>query len=264
MSNSVWHTASRLRNHVNDPKLAARASTTRKDRVFRLSLPGRPQNSSEVRFTVKFRVGNDAPWKWVHREFSRGDGVLLFQSAFVKHDLPFYIDDIGDEVKYDEVMADTPETQLWSIQAPVHAAAGGTSGYSIHRLGFPTKHSHWFSLVRLWSPWLAPRHGKGRFSPDKEAVMAAFLRKDGLHVVVLAISGIDDVLTLLTSDPHGRVLIKGRNDAECPGTSRILVAVGKTFEIANAAVMYHARRIVTGYQACIFLNVWNIVRLYLE
>ena len=104
-------------------------------------------------------------------------------------------------------------------------------------------------MVRLWAPWLAPRHGKGRFAPDKEAVLASFLRKDGLHVVVLAISGIDDVLTTLTSDETGHVIIKGRNDSESPGTSRVLVAVGKSFEVANAAVMYHARRIVTGYQS---------------
>jgi hypothetical protein len=57
----------------------------------------------------------------------------------------------------------------------------------------------WFALTRIWSPWLAPRHGKARFELDKEAVMCSFLSLTGKHLVLLAISGVEDVMTLFTS-----------------------------------------------------------------
>jgi len=57
----------------------------------------------------------------------------------------------------------------------------------------------WFALIRIWSPWIAPRQGKDQFNLDKEAVMCSFLSSTGKHLVLLAVSGVDDVMTLLTS-----------------------------------------------------------------
>jgi hypothetical protein len=57
----------------------------------------------------------------------------------------------------------------------------------------------WFALIRIWAPWLAPRQGKNRFELDKEAVLCSFLSLTGKHLVLLAISGVDDVMTLFTS-----------------------------------------------------------------
>lgn len=79
--------------------------------------------------------------------------------------------------------------------------------------------------------------------------MAAFERKDGSHLVVLAISGIDDVLTTFTHDGNGRIVIKSQNDREKEGTVRLVAAAGKTLETAIAASMYYARKIVTRYEA---------------
>jgi hypothetical protein len=53
--------------------------------------------------------------------------------------------------------------------------------------------------VRIWAPWLAPRQGKSFFELDKEAVLCSFLSQTGKHLVLLAISGVDDVMTMLTS-----------------------------------------------------------------
>lgn len=104
-------------------------------------------------------------------------------------------------------------------------------------------------MVRLWSPWLAPRQGRDKFHLDKDAVLAAFLRHDGAHVVCLAISGVEDVLTVFQHDDDGNVVIHARNDRETEGTSHVVVAIANTFEVANAAVMYHARKIVGGYDS---------------
>lgn len=67
--------------------------------------------------------------------------------------------------------------------------------------------SRWFALVRIWSPWLAPRQGKSVFGLDKEAVMCSFLSLTGKHLVLLAITGVDEVMTLFTSDSEGNVVL---------------------------------------------------------
>ena len=66
-------------------------------------------------------------------------------------------------------------------------------------IGVCTDSNRWFALVRIWDPWLAPRQGKTYFELDKEAVLCSFLSQTGRHLVLLAISGVDDVMTLFTS-----------------------------------------------------------------
>lgn len=67
--------------------------------------------------------------------------------------------------------------------------------------------ARWFALIRIWTPWLAPRQGKSHFNLDKEAVTCSFLSSEGKHIVLLAISGVDDVMTLFKSDTDGRVVL---------------------------------------------------------
>jgi hypothetical protein len=138
---------------------------------------------------------------------------------------------------------------LWSITCPVKAASGKDQGTMTENLGRPSNFSRWFAVTRIWAPWLAPRQGKDTFQPDKDAILAAFERKDGSHFVVLALSGVDDVLTILRHDGNGRVVINAQNDREEEGVVRLIAAVGKTLESAVAATMYHARKIVTRYEA---------------
>jgi hypothetical protein len=81
-------------------------------------------------------------------------------------------------------------------------------------------------------------------------------------LVLLAISGVDDVMTLFTSDSEGNVVLhvcvgvpvldwnsltssQVRNDNPSKTVARVLVGLGDDFESANAAVMYHARGIVS-------------------
>lgn len=143
----------------------------------------------------------------------------------------------------------TTDGKLWSLTSPASPAKGDDSGYSKHSLGVPASFTRYFALVRLWSPWLAPRHGKVKFEVDKDAVLVSFLRADGLHVVCLAISGVGNVLSVFTHDGDGNVIVQARNDLETEGKSQVLVAVADEFEVANAAVMYHARRMVMGQQS---------------
>ena len=55
---------------------------------------------------------------------------------------------------------------------------------------------------------MAPRQGKTQFQLDKDAVVASFLSLEGKHLVILALSGVDDVMTVLTSDNDGNVVLR--------------------------------------------------------
>lgn len=191
----------------------------------------------------------DEPWKWANEQFSTSDGRVIYQSAdSLEVDLTHYIDGLPSYLQIEKEHSDSPETILWSVTSPVNAAAGKQSGLSTKTFGRPTSYSRWFALVRLWSPWLAPRQGRDRFQPDKEAVLVAFERNDGSHLVVLAVSGVDNVLTTLQHDGEGNITIISVNDSEKEGISRLITAVGKSLDHAVAAVMYYARRIVMQYE----------------
>ncbi|KAK4678740.1 hypothetical protein QC764_310400 [Podospora pseudoanserina] len=79
--------------------------------------------------------------------------------------------------------------------------------------------------------------------------MLSFLRRDGLHVVIIAISGIDNLLTTLVSNENGQILISSRNDGPEPAHARVLVAVDKTCEEAIAAAMRPVREFVRGHRS---------------
>lgn len=211
-------------------------------------LSGAPKHGQAVSFTIKFLLKEEQGWRWVKDISGVEDGELYYQSTdYHKHsnyDLSHWFSSISDDVKWQSERPDTDDTFLYSLATPVEPAKGDDSGWQHHQLGTPTHATRWFSLVRLWSPWLAPRQGKGKFEVDKDAVLISFLRSDGLHVVVLGLGGIHDVVTTFFNDQHGNVIIKGRNDATKTGTSTSLVAVANSFEVANAAVFYHARKVV--------------------
>ena len=140
------------------------------------------------------------------------------------------------------VASETPDTKLWTISVEV-----GKSGDVV--LGEPLDFRRWFSLVRIWTPWLAPRHGDRRFSLKEDAILCSFLRLDGLHLVLLAVSGINDVTTVLKSESDKQIVISSRSDRSSqsdPPEAIVIAVVGTTFESAVAAAMYHARKLVGG------------------
>lgn len=217
-------------------------------RWFSAKLSGLPKHGQSVSFTVKLQVDKKQDWRWIKDTTGIEDGELHYQTHdFTKHsshDLKHWFDGISSDITVHSERAETDNTHLYSLTAPISPAKGEDSGYQHHQLGIPNHTSRWFGLVRLWSPWLAPRQGKGKLNVDKDAILLSFLRSDGLNVVVLGISGIDDLVTTFFNDEHGNVIIKGRNDRTDTGTSRVLVAVADSFESANAAVFYHARKVV--------------------
>ncbi|KAI9879587.1 MAG: hypothetical protein M1830_008037 [Pleopsidium flavum] len=210
-------------------------------------------------FTVKFRLKSTETWKWVNDQLCKANGEIYFQPPAFPGGIPSgnlqdsrshydklstYINDLGWGLTVKRVASETPDAKLWIITGKVDGPT--TYGAKEYPLGKPSNFSRWFSLVRIWTPWLAPRHGKGDFTTTEDAVLCSFLRWDGLNLVLLAVSGIDDILTVLKCDKYGGVVVSSRKDSRGRGEVRIIAAVGKTFESANAAAMYHARKMIAG------------------
>lgn len=172
------------------------------------------------------------------------DGEIYFQPQEYPSDLSEYLSDLSKDLEVHSVVSEVRKTQLWSIVGPVPAAQSSTSGYTDLSLGIPRAFSRWFALVRIWSPWLAPRQGQGKFSPAEDAILSSFLRWDGLHLVILAVSGVSDVVTVLKSGQRGDIILSARNDAVEEARTTAIVAVGTSFESAMAAVMYYARALI--------------------
>lgn len=218
-------------------------------------LSGVPKHGHVLSFTVKFRLNGEHDWQWIKDITGISDGQLHYQSRdYRKHsayDLKHWFSGLSPDIHVQSEKSETDDTFLYSLSSSVKAATGRDSGYQYHQLGVPNDYTKWFATVRLWTPWLAPRQGEGKFSIDKDGVLLSFLRADGSHVVCLAISGIEDVLTTFQHDEHGHIIIKARNDRPEAGMSRVLVAVADSFEVANASVMYHARKVVKAYGAAV-------------
>ncbi|KAH8816375.1 glycoside hydrolase family 36 protein [Xylogone sp. PMI_703] len=208
---------------------------------------------SPTKFTIKFRSGPEEPWKWVHDHQGIGDGVILLKSISAQdsvsggQSLNHYIEGLNPSFKVENCRSQSPGTTLWSVEASIEPAVGESSVIKDVVFGLPWgkgKFLRWFALIRIWSPWLAPRQGKSTFELDKPGILCSFLNDEGQHLVLLALSGIDNVMTLFTSNNDGNVVLRVRNDNEETSVSRVLVALGDSFESANAAVMYHARKFV--------------------
>ncbi|RDW82573.1 glycoside hydrolase-2 [Coleophoma cylindrospora] len=202
-------------------------------------------------FTIKFRQGPAQSWKWLRDHQGTQDGIALLQTVTSQDTfsstLADYVENLNPELDSKNFRSQSPGTTLWSVETRIDAANGEESMIKDIRFGLPWgkgKFLRWFALVRIWSPWLAPRQGKDHFQLDKEGILCSFVSSEGKHLVLLAISGVDNVMTLFTSDSEGNVVLKVRNDGEDAAVARVLVAVGDDFESANAAVMYHARGVV--------------------
>ncbi|KZF26253.1 glycoside hydrolase family 36 protein [Xylona heveae TC161] len=209
-----------------------------------IEVPSGP--AGPLQFTIKFKTSPECNWKWVNDQASPapGDGAVHRQGTRLSADISAYFQGSDHSLSISSVASEAPETSLWAVSAKVDAAKGHQPGRRVVKLGLPRDVVRWFALIQDWSPWLAPRQGKAKYSADKDGILCSFLRKDGLHLVVLGISGVDHHLVLLRPDEDGNVLISARNDGAENGTARVAVAVGRSFDKAMAAAMYHARRVV--------------------
>ncbi|KAI9640029.1 hypothetical protein NHQ30_011591 [Ciborinia camelliae] len=219
---------------------------------FKTPLPFHPPK----KFTVKFRSNSNQSWKLVKDHQGTQDGSIILRTVTTQENissiLSDYIENLNPALQVRNYRSQSPGTTLWSVQVPIEGAIGKESTIKDIKFGLPwgqDKLARWFALIRIWTPWLAPRQGKTAFDLDKEAVTCSFLSSEGKHIVLLAISGVDNVMTLFKSDGDGRVVLAVRNDNANESIAHVLVGLGDDYESANAAVMYHAREVVAAFES---------------
>ena len=205
-------------------------------------------SSEIVHFTARYRLST-GDWRWAKDEFSWADGELCCLSADkVSGNLNDYVQDLSSDVEIESLPpvslpADpAAEIPLWSLLSSIEAAQT-QSAFRTIRLGLPKAFTRWFSLARISRAWLCPRQGKSPLALKEDAIVVSFLRNDGLHLVLLALS-LHDVLSIFQSSEEGYVLLQARNDGLSQGEIRVLASVATNFESANAAVVHSARAIV--------------------
>lgn len=212
-----------------------------------------PTSGGYAKFTVRYRTGPDAEWQWANQQRPVNDGEIVFaprkpkidpSATPGKEELGKYIDGLASGLDIQPRKSEAPGSILWSISGDVGPAQEGQSGVKKLALGTPSSVVRNFSLVRVWSPWLAPRHGKKDFRLTEDAILCSFLRTDGYHLVLLAVSGVNDVLTVFQSGEKGEVVIEAKNDNRETAKFQILASVAESFEVANCALVYEARKIV--------------------
>ncbi|KAL8393288.1 hypothetical protein RB595_003173 [Gaeumannomyces hyphopodioides] len=207
-------------------------------------------------FTFKFRESPHLPWREAREDLLMQDGIILPMASSnlpdnLRRDI---LQDIGLDVVVKPAMSQTPATNLWVIEAPISGLGASGSDQSVFSdvdLGLPWNGAilRWFALVRIWSPWLAPRHGKTQFAVQEDVVVSAFLDHHGRHLVLLPISDAAHVTSVLRSSADGRVVLHAQCDRIDDATVKVVAAVGESFENTLAACMYHARDIVQAHTA---------------
>ncbi|EEQ88011.1 hypothetical protein RJZ56_004682 [Blastomyces dermatitidis] len=215
-----------------------------------------PKHGRHAAFTIRYRIDANSSWQWVNDQFGMKDGELVFEPTSLQllkglnpvtqpsKLLAEYLDGLNPNLRIEVHSSESPGAILWSVTGSILSAVNDKSTYEEIIFGFPKDFVRYFALVRIWEPWLAPRHGLNKLALTEDAISLAFLRKDGTHLVLLAISGVDNVLTVFKSGDNGQVVTAVKNDSIHNSTYQVLVAVAPSFEVANSAVMYEARKVV--------------------
>ncbi|KAE8414131.1 hypothetical protein BDV36DRAFT_266372 [Aspergillus pseudocaelatus] len=221
-----------------------------------------PSHGGCAQFTVRYRVSQDNDWQWVNQQQNAKDGELVFSArepeqedinlaqlslTSAKEGFGKYFDGLSPDLEVESRKSEAPGSTLWHISGKAGPAQNNQSGFTNVVLGVPSRTMLYFALVRVWTPWLGPRHGRGKFRITEDAILCSFLRDDGEHVVLLAVSGINSVLTVLGSGDNGEVVIKSQNDNATASDLQLLASTAANFEVAISAVIYEARKLVRPY-----------------
>ena len=194
-----------------------------------------------LEFTVKYRrIGRD--WIWADSQSST-NGEIIIQTPSLPDTLSTSFSKFTTTAALEPVRSEVSSTKLWSIEFPT-PAAGQDSAIGENLLGNPLYVARWWALTRQWAAWLTPAHGHGVFEVQQDALVCSFQCRDGLHLVLLGISGIDNVQTVFRDDGFGGVVVHARNDQLDSKPARVLAAIGFTHDTALAACIYAARNMI--------------------
>ena len=182
----------------------------------------------------------------MYHNFGIKDGELILQPPLDPNLVGANPVELKNGWTFRKTTSDCPDARLYTIESahPIPTPTQGNAKVEQLVLGRVTQVCRWFGLVRIWEPWLAPRHGENKLHLSEPAILLSFLRSDGMHVILMAVNGIDDILTEFVSADDGEIMVQARNDTGQDRKYKVLAAAAWNFEVANAAVMYELRKMV--------------------
>ncbi|KGO75687.1 Aldolase-type TIM barrel [Penicillium italicum] len=232
-----------------------------------------PSAGGHAQFTVRFRTGPGTEWQWANQTHPVNDGEIVYSARHSdldkavstdatqahKEQLAKYIDNLHDDLQIESRLSEAPGSALWALSGDIDAVQNGISTIKRLALGTPSSVVRYFSLVRVSSAWLGPRHGKDNFRLSEDAMLCSFLREDGVNLLLLAVSGVNDVLTVFQSGENGEVMITVKSDNSEASKFSVLVSAAENFEVAMSAVVYEARKVVRPFADASHLDLEDSV-----
>ncbi|KAF3483956.1 DIN10 [Arthroderma uncinatum] len=258
---AIWHNLYRdewtdLELHKgppNDVPIAVSEKSAKE--CFRYSFTAEipfPPSGKHAAFTIKYRTDTSAKWQWMNEQFGTKDGEIIIEpydlpSKWNPRSLDKYLLSLNTDFDIKPQRSEAPGALLWTITGQIGPAVNRESKTTNMILGMPNEFVRTFSLVRMWAPWLAPRHGAASFNLNEDSILSSFVYKDGVVLVLLAVSGIDNVSTVFRSGPGGDIIVFSQNDDNHESKTQVLAATASSFEIAVASVIYEARKMMRSY-----------------
>jgi hypothetical protein len=126
---------------------------------------------------------------------------------------------------------------MFQVTSPAPAM---TDQWSNTNLGTPIDITSYYALAKKGGPWMGPQQGRDTFMVTADTLLMGYLRSDGRHVVILALSGIQDTTTYIRSG-MGRVLLKSLNDSGKEGKHQAIIATGLNWQELVTAAFEQAR-----------------------
>ncbi|KAI5296400.1 hypothetical protein KEM52_002973 [Ascosphaera acerosa] len=211
-----------------------------------------PAAGCHATFDIRYKLSaSETTWQYVSAHSRTAKGELVFEPPAAQTtgltDLKAFAD--GLDGKY--TISSLPTNQccgssLWKIEGRVAGTTSDEPHVETQVLGTFKDTVRFSAVVREWTPWLKPQHGGAKFDCPDDALLLSFLRKDGSHLALLALSGVEDVLTVLQSNEKGEVVISSKNDATEEQGFIVVAAIAPSFDAATCAVVSEARKIVEG------------------
>lgn len=202
------------------------------------------EQKTAFQFTLKLRKGT-GPWQWIRDLCALEDGEVFFRPTKPpSSDIHHYLGDLNEAYDIGQLECASPSCICWEMCKGLPAADGIHSAWERATLGTPKSVSRWFASVRHNPAWFAPRQGRDALMLDADAILLSFLRKDGLHLALVAVSGFDDITCVFRADVPGQIEMVGRNDKDSAGDAHLFAAVGPTWHAAVETVMGATKKYV--------------------
>ncbi|RYP89766.1 hypothetical protein DL770_004108 [Monosporascus sp. CRB-9-2] len=159
---SIWHSSTSLewsespgaQISINDsPTTLQEPNSSITNKYFHATVHA----SSPLKFTIKFRNSPDQSWRWVRDELGVDDGTVVITPENYRDpgttNLSDVIADLNQDLKVRPGMSQTPDTELWTIEADIAPAQDEKSAYANIELGTPWGGPlRWFALLRSDNP----------------------------------------------------------------------------------------------------------------